>query len=197
MMLLILPAEAGAADSIPDLFETSFGHEVQGNYKAALNNTMKILRKDQKNYVAYLRAGWLSYMLGENEQAVEYYKKAISFSPAAIEPALGITLPYIAMTKWDEAEKYALKVIQLDPANYYANSRLAWIKFSKGQYAEALTYYEKLHNWYPSDLEMLLGLGWTYLKMGKVQKARGYFEHVLKIRQNNIRALQGMNALTQ
>ncbi len=196
VLALFLSPPVFAEDKISDLFEASFGHEVQGNYKAALNNIIKLLRQDRKNYTATLRAGWLYYSLGKYDQSIEYYQKAIELKAHAIEPVLGITLPYMAKSQWVDAENYARKVLKKAPANYYANSRIAWILYSQGRYSDALVYYKKVHDWYPSDLEMILGLGYTYLKIGKKEDARKYFQAVLQIRQNNLRALHGLNALS-
>jgi len=196
-LMLFATQALAEGDEVSDLFELSFGLESQGNYKTALNNVLKILRQDRANYTATLRAGWLYYLLGEHENAVEYYKKAIDLAPGSIEPKLGVMLPYMAVSNWPEAEKYAREVLKAAPAEYYASSRLAWILYSQGRYSEALDTYKKVQGWYPSDIEMQLGVGWTCVKMGKKEEARQAFQKVLDVRRSNIRALQGMEAVSK
>lgn len=194
-LLASLTGSAWAENDIPNLFETSFGHETQGNYTAALNNVLSVLQKDKENYTATLRAGWLNYLLGKHDKAIEFYRHAVKLASGSVEAKLGIMLPYMALKQWSQAEELARTVMKVDPSNYYANSRLAWIMYSQSRYQEALEFYRKVMRMYPSDIEMQLGIGWTYLKMGKKQEARKYFSMVLSVRQSNVRALQGMNAL--
>lgn len=197
VLMMLFPAQAKADDDFAEYFELSFGHESQGNYQAALEKIKKAIQLRPNHYTAILRAGWLCYMLGENNNSIQYYKKAIQASPNAIEPRLGVMMPLMALKNWAQAEKFGREVMAIDKANYYATSRLAWILYSQGQYANALRFYQKLVELYPSDIEMKLGVGWTYLKMGKKEMAKRYFSEVLEVRRTNVRALQGMNALSQ
>lgn len=186
---------AAAENSVPKLYEASFESETNGNYAAALNRVLEIVRGDTKNYTATLRTGWLFYMNKKYSAAIDFYEKAAALKPEAIEPLLGITLPLMAANKWKGAENAARKIIQKDPCNYIANSRLAYILFSQGQYGEAKAIYEKLLQLYPADIEMKLGLAWTYVKMGDKIKAYRYFKEVLMVRSTNVTALAGMDAV--
>ncbi len=42
---------------------------------------------------------------------------------------------------------------------------------------------------------MMLGLGWTYLKIGKKSDARAHFRQVLVLDRGNLRARAGLEAL--
>jgi tetratricopeptide (TPR) repeat protein len=194
LILLTLPAAALADDAakIPDYFEASFNHEIRGNYREALNNVLRILRIDHRNYTAMLRAGWLSYLKGDYSSSIGYYHKAISLQPYAIEPELGLTLPLMASKQWKEAGAVARKILNRDKDNYLANSRLAYILFSEGRYEEAEKKYRKVLSEYPSDIEMKLGLGWTYLRMGHRMKAIELFKGVLAVRKKNASAQNGL-----
>lgn len=178
--------------STPELFEISFAFESQGNYPAAVNSAMTIVNKNAKNYTAHLRVGWLYYLEGLYKESVAFYKKAESLAPAAIEPLEGELLPLMAMKDWSGAEKIALEIRKSDPGNYRAGSRLAYILFSQARYSDAVKMYDEVLKRYPSDLDMKLGLGWTYLRMGNNKKAAEYFLDVLEVRRNNPNALSGM-----
>jgi Tfp pilus assembly protein PilF len=200
LVLLILMAapvrvSADAAAKIPGYFEASFKYESQGNYASALNSVLRILRIEHRNYTAMLRAGWLSYLKGDYKKSIDYYRKAISLEPEALEPRLGLTLPLMASKNWREAGVVARKILKTDEKNYLANSRLAYILFSQDQYEEAGKQYRKVLLWYPADIEMKIGLGWTYFRIGNPKKAAGIFRDVLKVRKNNTSAHYGIELI--
>ena len=63
------------------------------------------------------------------------------------------------------------------------------------RYAEAEKQYKKVIHWYPSDIEMKLGLAWTNLRMGRKEKSAQYFKEVLKVRRHNASALLGLEKI--
>jgi tetratricopeptide (TPR) repeat protein len=182
-------------DKIDVYFEESFGNEAATKYEAALNSVLKILRIDPKNYLATLRAGWLSYLRGDQPSAEKYYRKTIDLAPGAIEPRLGLLLPLIAAKKWSEAESVARAALKLDGKNYTAVSKLAYALFQQEKYEEAKKMYQSVLDDYPSDIEMKLGLAWTYQRLGNKREAKKYFQEVLEVYRSNQSALQGMEML--
>jgi cytochrome c-type biogenesis protein CcmH/NrfG len=142
-----------------------------------------------------LRAGWLSYLKGDYRHSVDYYRKAVFLEPGAIEPKLGLTLPLMASKNWKEAGAVARQVLKVDANNYLASSRLAFILFSQGRYGEAEKQYRKVISGYPADIDMKLGLGWTYFRMGQKRKAAAVFREVLMVRKNNTSAQHGMELI--
>jgi tetratricopeptide (TPR) repeat protein len=199
VFLILLGASAGVlageSDKIPEFFDTSFKYESSGNYAAALNSVLIILRIDHRNYIAMLRAGWLSYLKGDYKNSIDYYRKAVLLEPEAVEPRLGLMLPLMASKEWNAADAVALKILKVDGKNYLATSRLAYILFSQGRYGEAEKQYREIIARYPGDIEMKIGLGWTYLRMGNKEKAAGIFRDVLTVRKNNTSAQHGMELI--
>jgi tetratricopeptide (TPR) repeat protein len=178
-----------------ELFETSIGHEYSGNLDSALNDVLQIIRVDANHYIANYRAAWLYYLKGQYEDSITYYKKGAAIKPKAIEPLLGMMLPLTALKQWPRAEALGEEILRKAPLNYLAGSRLAFIYFSQGKYHKAEVQYMKVLESYSSEIEMMLGLGWTYQKQGKKAEARKMFEEVLSISNNNKNALNGIRSL--
>ena len=86
-------------------------------------------------------------------------------------------------------------IIKFDEKNYLANSRWAYIFFSQGRYGEAKKQYQKVISWYPADIEMKIGLGWTLVRMDNKKEAAGIFRDVLTVRKNNTSAHDGMELI--
>jgi tetratricopeptide (TPR) repeat protein len=184
-----------ANEKMAELFELSFAHEIKGKPDQALSDVRKILARDKNHYIANLRAGWLAYLNAKYSESIRYYKKATRIAPNAVEPLLGLMLPMMASRMWTDAEKIGGQVLKRAPANYLAGSRLAYIYFSQGRYAKAETEYIKVLGNFPSEVEMMLGLGWTYLRQGKKAEARKMFEQALSIRRKNLNARAGLDTL--
>ncbi len=183
------------AEDMSAHFEKSFNFETKGDNASALNEALKVLQIQPGHYTATLRAGWLCYLLGRFDDSIVHYRKAISLAPQAIEPRNGLLLPLNGAGRWKEAEAAAGEALQIDPMSYLANSRLAFALYSMGKYDEAAKEYMKIVKLYPSDVEMQVGLGWTYLKMNDKKSAAEWFSKVLKVRRTNSLALAGMEAI--
>ena len=81
------------------------------------------------------------------------------------------------------------------PDDYRGTSRMAYIAYNMGQYAEAARLYRRVLAHYPSDVEMQAGLGWSLLKNRQVDAARGVFESILRVAPNHASARDGLQAL--
>jgi tetratricopeptide (TPR) repeat protein len=197
LLLLAVPLASYGTDNgkIGEQFEESFIYETAGNYDAAFNSVLRVLRIDQKHYTATLRAGWLAYLKGDFAVAEKYYRKAVSMAPDAVEPRQGLLLPLGATKKWSEAEATARQIVKGDSKNYIANSKLAYALFQQGKYGDAKMIYQRVLDWYPSDVDMKLGLAWTYQRMGRTGDAARSFKEVIEVYRNNQSALSGLESL--
>ena len=187
------PAHA-ADDPVAAHFEASFKAEEEGEIARALNEVLEVLRVHGDDYVANLRAAWLYYRKGQYDDAIVTYRKAITLAPRSVEAHLGLTLPLMAMSRWKETEDICRKVLRPAPANYLALSRLAYAQYNRAAFTEAEASYQKVLSLFPSDLDMMLGLGWTYTKLGRPEQARALFDAVLRIRRTSLGARAGLEA---
>ncbi|MBI5397740.1 MAG: tetratricopeptide repeat protein [Verrucomicrobia bacterium] len=176
--------------------QASYAAEANNNYAAAIMSLRSAGASATTNYLAQARFGWLHYCNQEWEESVSRYSKAIRIAPAAIEPQLGIMLPLMALGKNDEAMRTAQAVLKQDPNNYTALSRTAWLLYLRQDYRKAAAIYRQLSTWYPSDAEMLLGLGYALKAVGDKEAAQ-CFQMVLLLRPNNQLALDGLSAGNQ
>ncbi len=178
------------------LFESSFSQESTGNLDRALSEVLNVLKLYPAHYIANYRAAWLYYLKGMYEESIAHYEKAVALAPDALEPRLALMLPLMAANKWEAAEALGAEILEQVPNNFLAGSRLAFIYYSQGKYKKAARMYETVWKNFPSEIEMILGLGWTYLKQGRQEEARSMFEKVLAIRRHNLSALSGLEQLS-
>jgi Flp pilus assembly protein TadD len=96
------------------------------------------------------------------------------------------------LADYKAAASVGFEIVRRDPLNYLANSRLAWSLFNLKQFDKSAEVYAKLVDLYPTDSEMLLGLGYAQLRAGAHQAAQQTFRRVLTMLPGNKRALAGL-----
>jgi len=191
LLLLAACAASHAQESaLAAALKASYEAEANGDYSAAIKALA--IPNAAGAYIAQLRLGWLGYCAKDWTESITRYKQAAQLAPFAIEPLLGLMLPQQAAGKNDDAIHTAQTILRQDPNNYTALSRTAWLLYLRRDYKQAAITYRKLVNLYPTDTEMLLGLGFALKFAGERKEAAQYFNTVLLLSPNNSRALEGL-----
>jgi len=182
-----------ASSSVPDLYASSYSLEANSDNTGALRKMRAVLGQDPNDYVAQLRVGWLLYLNKQYPESAAAYRKAVKRAPRAVEPKLGLLLPLIAMRRHKEALSVADRVLKVDGGNFTARSRKAFLLYNLGRYGKAAVEYRSLLEHYPSNVDMMSGLGWSQLKQGNRREARRTFEKLLRVAPTNSLAKTGMS----
>lgn len=181
-----------STDPVEVALKASYAAEATGDYQAAIKALTSVGASANSSYIAQLRLGWLNYCAKEYQQSATYYKKAVQLAPLAIEPLLGQMLAQQLSENTEEAMRTGNAILRRDPNNYTATSRLAWMYFVKRDYKQSSILYRKLVGLYPTDTEMLLGLGFALKYSGEKKDADKQFNTVLLLSPDNSRALEGL-----
>jgi tetratricopeptide (TPR) repeat protein len=184
-------AESAAASA---LFQRSYDAEAAGNFEDALAAMGALSEAVRATYTAELRRGWLLHRLGRHAEAVTSYRAASTREPASIESRLGALMPLVDLERWKDVELTAGEVIDRDPENYAAASRLALALARMQRAAEAEVVYRRLLQRYPSDMEVRANLAWTVLAMQRRPEAARLFAEILMIAPHHASALEGWQA---
>jgi len=196
MFLFLFPLFSHASgESISQTYQRSYDEEGKGNYTEAIFILMQLERLEEKSYLFHLRLGWLNYLANKFPDSANAYQKAGRLNKDSIEARLGLMLPLMAQGRWAEAEKTGKEILLLDRASYLANSRLAYIYYNMKSFKEAETYYRKVLQGYPGDVEMQAGLAWSLLKQDKKEEAEKVFSEILKIAPNHVTANVGIKII--
>ncbi len=190
--LTMAPAAATAQDGGAEAYRRSYAAESSGDSAGALAALDKVQSHD---YVYSLRRGWLCYLLGRFSESASAYEAAIQLEPGAVEPRLGAMLPLMALRRWKEAEAHGREVLSRAPGDFTAQSRLAYIHYTQGRFADAEGWYRKALGAYPASVEMRTGLGWSLLKQGKSREAAAEFNRVLAVAPDQASAKEGRAAI--
>jgi tetratricopeptide (TPR) repeat protein len=189
--VLLVSANA-RADAAARSFQRSYELEAAKRYAEAVRVLGQMPAAQRGSYFAQLRLGWLSYLAKKHAQASRAYRAAIARAPKAVEPWLGLMLVQMATRGWQDALKSARRALSLAPGNDTDRTRLAWILFNLGRYAESEKAYRQVLRHYPANLELQRGLGWALLKQGKKQAARRVFQSLVSHAPADTSAAQGL-----
>ncbi len=163
------------------------------DYKAAVDALLKLYPENKNDYLFNLRLGWLYYNLGDYKTSVNYYNTAIELQKSSTEALMGAVLPLAALSQWNQIEQNYLKILKLNPTDYYANLRLGQIYLNRMDYTRAESHLEKVYKNYPGEYEPNLSLGWTYYYLGKRAEAKKCFTNVLMLSENDSLGVKGLN----
>lgn len=177
-------------------WQASMSAEAAGNFEAALAALADLPAPQSASYLASFRRGWLQYRLGHYAESVAAYNGAIMLAPTSVEARVGVLVPLMAQSRWNEVAAGAEEVLKRDPENYLALQRLAYAKFSTQHYPEAEQLYRHLIAGYPSDIEIRASLGWAVLRMGKDKEAASLFSEVLEVSPTHAIAAHGLQEAT-
>ncbi|MBS3918583.1 MAG: tetratricopeptide repeat protein [Deltaproteobacteria bacterium] len=198
MFLILFPFFSHASrESVSQIYQRSYEEEGRGNYTGAIFVLMQAERLEEKSYLFHLRLGWLNYLAKKFPDSANAYQRAVRLNKDSIEARLGLMLPFMAQGRWAEAEKVGKEILLLDRASYLANSRLAYIYYNMKSFKEAETYYRKILQSYPGDVEMQAGLAWSLLKQEKKEEAEKIFLEILKIAPNHVTANVGIKMIKE
>lgn len=165
------------ADAVSD----SYVFEYKKEYVKAYDVLEPASKEAPNDYFLQLRMGWLALLKGDYTKSSSYYQKATLIYPNAIEPRIGYVRALLALGQYKQVEVACKTILKLDSKNYFARSNLAYTYYVLSNYSEAEKLYDSIVDDYPADTEMMIGLGWSYLKQNKKAKANTVFNVLLKI----------------
>lgn len=162
---------------------------LDGNYPKAIEELVKAEKLNPKDPITHNYLG-LSFRARANnthnptskknfiELSVSHYKKALELKPDYSIARNNLGNAYMDLEKWDEAidcYKEVLRDLVYRPP-YFPLSNLGWAYYNKKEYEMAERYYLDALNLEPRFLLAMLGLGRTYIAMGRTSDATGVLE---------------------
>lgn len=204
-MTLALPAAALAAATLMaagpitttlhyrEEFKRSYQAEAAGKTDEALSAMQGLAAIDARNYLVNLRTGWLYYSKGEHAEAEKAYRAAIKSMPSSVEARLGLTLPLMALGRWDELETVTMQIVRVDQGNYYANLRLIYAMRMQRKFDAAQVVINRMQAWYPTDVNLLVEQAFLQLATGNREEAKETFRAILVVNPNHPLALQQLD----
>ncbi|MBI4577911.1 MAG: tetratricopeptide repeat protein [Planctomycetes bacterium] len=184
---------ARAGDEATPL-EQSYALERAADWAGAAAAMERAVREQQRSYFRWYRLGYLQLQAGNHAAASEAYGRAAALEAKAVEPLLGQQQAFLAQADYAAAVRSGDALLERDARNFLGLSRTAWALYKLGRFVPAIEQYRTVLTYYPGDIEMRMGLGWSLLGAEKYDAARAAFQEVLDMVPGHAGAQEGLEA---
>lgn len=183
-------------------------NDLDKNLTAAVKLYEQAITLFPDNKDLYNNLGYLYIKLGQEQKALECYKKALQIDPnfefakrnylilanklgikdnivTIYETLLSQIIKLVEQRKYDLAEEKCYKILEIFPNDYVAKFYLANIYFSRNQLQQAIKLYQEILDLQPDNLNVRYNLAIAYIKQKKYFEAEGHLKFILSKQPDN------------
>lgn len=157
-------------------------------YPEALDIYLSLYKKSPKTEKYSIFCGNCFDAMGDDSQAVRFYKQAARVNPLSATALIALANIYYSNGDYANAEKFSRKLLKSDPENVSALLNLGNIRYCSGDYASALTYYEQVYQNNPSSYIAVINMANTCYDLERYVKALDYAKAALKLYPSSVDA---------
>ncbi|HYC29215.1 MAG TPA: tetratricopeptide repeat protein, partial [Chitinophagaceae bacterium] len=141
------------------------------NWKPGYEALEKAIALNPGAIEAYELLSFYYVLSGRKEEAVTIMEKAEEMDPLSPIVIQQLAISYIFNERYDDAIRQVEKLLEMHPQMRSALETKAWCIAMKGDWNTARQLFEELHRLTNHPLKGLMGLGFTYGKLGEKEKA--------------------------
>jgi tetratricopeptide (TPR) repeat protein len=170
-------------EQIVEAYSQSYKLETDKQFDASEQSIRPLA--DRGDEFAQLRHAWLAYQAGNYKLSAARYTALLNRNPGLIEARLGLMLPLMAQSRWQEAATQARSVLAQYPGQYVANVRLLRCEEAMKQWDVVDAHASELATMFPSDADILIAKARARAAKRRVVEARDAYAVVLTRNPNN------------
>lgn len=176
-------------------FISGLANEEMGDTVKAIDGYQLAVAHNQKHYDALKQLGIL-FAIRKDKLAIDYLRNAAQVRPGQPEPLYVLGMYYQENDEPDKSLSVYNEILQID-----STYKLAW--YNKGyvqmvyklEYLKAVESFTKALDLDPGYAEAMYNRGYAYELAGDYTNASKDYKQVLRISENNDKAIQGLNRL--
>jgi len=166
-----------------------------GRFREARAKARKVTNRQPNSAIAWTYLGMASVHLGEEDQAIQAFERAVEINPKDPRPYLDAALLYAARNDLDKAIDRYQKGLRLDHQNGTAYYNYGRLLLSKGRIEEARDALERAVEIRPADTEARTALVEALLRAKRRQEATDQVRDFLETSGVTAPALVSLGAL--
>jgi tetratricopeptide (TPR) repeat protein len=167
----------------------------KGDTLSAVEDFKRSVDQDQGFYDAYVELGEL-YSMRKDPIAADYLKNAISIRPDSREALYMLGMFYQETGKYEYALETYAKLAKVDSTFKDASYNTGYIYLVYlHDFKKAVSYFTAALQRDPGYIEALFNRGYAYELSGEYSKAYQDYKHVLELRTNYQKAIDGLNRI--
>ena len=178
-LFAVLFSEDLTFKEIQSAYKKSFDYEIMQKYDKAIKALSDVYKHYPESYTVNYRLGWLYYLKKNYSNAYNHLAKALAVFPSSVEVLNTIDLIYAATQEWSKLEANAIKIINIDYYNSYANYWYSYALKKQGKLDLALKVDYKMLTLFPTSVSFLSELAENLYLSGNIKEAKEKFQDVL------------------
>ncbi|HUB67206.1 MAG TPA: tetratricopeptide repeat protein [Candidatus Methylacidiphilales bacterium] len=140
------------------------------------------LQKNSRCWMAYNNLGSLLALKGEQDEAMDLYRKALEFNPEYAQAHNNLGLALLHKDQVDEAVAEFQKTLEINPDFTEAHDELGVVRLGQGEVEEAISEFQKALKIDPYNPKAHVNLGMALLQKGQVKEAIAHFQEALRVK---------------
>ncbi len=161
----------------------------------AIKSFQRSVNINQSHFEALMQLGYI-WEKRDPKMSIEYFKSAIKANPQSTEALYDLGLLYQENEKPEKAIKSYEEINRIDPLNKLAFYNIGYINLVYlDKYSEGVTYFTKAIDLDPAYTDAWYNRGYCFELMKNKEEARSNYQQVLKLKENDTKAIDGMNRL--
>lgn len=173
-------ARAGDADNLRIVFERAEKALGSGDYVAARQGFLDVLKSDPNSAAAYTDLGVTYQRMGNLDASITALEKARSLAPAAPGIDLNLGLAYYRKHQFKRAIPYFAEVARAHPDNVQAHYLEGLSQFMLNEYGPTVQSLEPIWSEEKDDLDYLFVMGICYGKLKQDAKSARVFSSLVE-----------------
>ena len=167
----------------------------KGDTVSAVADFKRTIDQDQGFYDAYVELAEL-YSMRKDPVAADYLKNAIRIRPDSKEAIYMLGMFYQETGKYEDALETYAKLAKIDSSFKDASYNTGYIYLVYlHDFRKAASYFSVALQRDPGYIEALFNRGYAYELSGEYSKAYQDYKHVLELRTNYQKAIEGLNRI--
>ena len=150
------------------------------------NTVQQLMQLDSGHHLLNYLYGELMLQKGQYQAAVSLFQRNIELYPKFIKAYTSLSLAYQHLRKLADAEKILISAYQSTPNNNIILAALGGSYYNKGNYAQAIKYFNLLIKNAPNNYTAYLNVSACYYLNGEIEKALLNAKKALTIQPNFI-----------
>ncbi|MBD41851.1 MAG: hypothetical protein CMI92_00165 [Pelagibacteraceae bacterium] len=161
----------------------------------SIEQYLKVIKKDKKNWKAYLNLGLQYFKKKDYQKSNEYYFNVLKVNKD-YQPALrDIGTNYLLLNNYKKADEYLNRSIKLNPVDYICLNSLGVVKMRLDKSEDAKDIFERAISVNKDYYTSYNNLGLYYDRIGEKEKAFKEYKKCLKIEPNYPNALNNIGLI--
>lgn len=157
-------------------------------YPEALDIYLSLYKKSPKTEKYSIYCGNCFDAMGNNDQALHYYKRATKLNPVSQIALNALANIYYSRGDYVNSEKFTLKILETNPQDISALLNMGNIAYCRSEYSKALDFYETVYRLNPSSYIAVINMANTCYDLERFVKALDYAKRALELYPSSIDA---------